>query len=687
MNTTNAWLRAGLCLWLCGASLAPAADPAREFHATSCEGAYVRHLQGICTNDRDAIYWSWTEELVKTDLDGRLLKRIPAADHHGDLCHVAGKLYVAVNLGKFNLPAGHADSWVFVYDADTLTELARHRVPEAVHGAGGIAHRDGKFIVIGGLPEGVNENYVYEYDEQFKFRQRHVLASGYTLMGIQTVAWAEGAWWFGCYGKPKILLRADADFKLTGKWEFDASLGVVGLPDGRILIGQNTQAKGAGHKGRVVVARADKEKGLIIDKPKAESVPKLSPGTREVFMPAPKAGVSVRAFAYYTQATGAEMTSMHLHQSRSDAFDVAFARRSTDHGKTWSEPETLPTFQKVAGGTLRFGYKPGFVDEATGRMLIFGGKSLLKTDHPLEAMSQNGLTYRLSKDGGRTFYHDGPVIQARGDFNEERPLPGVIRGRNATQIGDLGSVPIRIRTGEVLMPLQITVLGADGKLANPGGGYTYHDSAVLIGKWNAQETLDWTLSARVVGDPKLTTRGMLEPTLVEAPDGRILMVMRGSNDSSGKQPGRRWHAISSDQGRTWTEPKPWGYTGGELFFSPSSCSRLIQHSSGHLFWLGNISKTNPKANSPRYPLYAGRVDPQSLQLVKDSLLIIDDRQPDDAPWMTLSNFFVYEDRATRELVVHYAAVGRPHPLAKAGAAHDWTADALRTRVTVEAGSD
>jgi len=269
MNTTATWPRIRLCLtgWLLLATGALGAESGPGFRAAECAGAYPRHLQGICTNDRDAIYWSWTEALVKTDLQGRELKRIPAADHHGDLCFQADKVYVAVNLGKFNLPAGQADSWVFVYDADTLAELARHRVPELVHGAGGVAHHDGKFIVVGGLPEGVNENYLYEYDAQFQFRRRHVLASGHTDKGIQTAAWADGAWWFGCYGKPQVLLRADANFKLTGKWEFDASLGVVGLPGGRFLVGQNTLTKGVGYKGRVVVVRADTQKGLVPEKP------------------------------------------------------------------------------------------------------------------------------------------------------------------------------------------------------------------------------------------------------------------------------------------------------------------------------------------------------------------------------------------------------------------------------------
>ena len=77
---------------------------AADFHATTCEGIYPRHLQGICTNDKDAIYWCWTDFLVKTDTNGHVLQKVPVANHHGDLCFHAGSVYVATNLAKFNRP-------------------------------------------------------------------------------------------------------------------------------------------------------------------------------------------------------------------------------------------------------------------------------------------------------------------------------------------------------------------------------------------------------------------------------------------------------------------------------------------------------------------------------------------------------------------------------------------------------
>jgi hypothetical protein len=240
-----------------------AAPPSQKpFHAVQCEGAYPGHLQGICTNERDAIYWSFTKVLVKTDIDGRVLHQVEVASHHGDLCFHDGKIFVAVNLGQFNQPAGKADSWVYVYDANTLREHAKHKVPELVHGAGGIAVRDGRFFVVGGLPVGADDNSVYEYDASFAFQKRHALASGYTLMGIQTVAFAADHWWFGCYGNPRVLLKADKSFKLVGKWELDCSLGIVGLPAGQFLVARGSFEKGKGYTGRVEVAVPDDKQGL-----------------------------------------------------------------------------------------------------------------------------------------------------------------------------------------------------------------------------------------------------------------------------------------------------------------------------------------------------------------------------------------------------------------------------------------
>lgn len=230
----------------------------------ACEGAYKGHLQGICLDDENNIYWSWTDAIVRTDATGKITAKIAAPSHQGDLCYREGKIYVAVNLGKFNEPAGKADSWVYAFDARTLELIRKYPVPELVHGAGGVAYRNERFIVVGGLPPGSSENYLYEYDTDFNFQKRHVLQSGYTLMGIQTIAYAGGNWWLGCYGNPRELLRTDDNFNFTGKYTFDASLGIAPASEGLFLIGSNIRDD-KGHSGKATPAFTSLEKGLMFD--------------------------------------------------------------------------------------------------------------------------------------------------------------------------------------------------------------------------------------------------------------------------------------------------------------------------------------------------------------------------------------------------------------------------------------
>ena len=258
-----------LVFYLCSAvtiltSPLRAADEIPTFGNVTCDGNYQHHLQGVCTNERDSIYWSFTTELVKTDRSGRVQKKVDVTNHNGDLCFLDGKLYVAVNLGKFNDPKGNANSWVYVYNADTLDLIAKHETQEVFHGAGGIGVMDRRFFVVGGLPDGVEENYVYEYDRAFQFVRRHVIKSGWTRLGIQTATFHDGAWWFGCYGTPQILLRTDAKFRMLGRHELDCSLGIVGIAKGQLLVAKGPRTPAGRCLGSLHLARPDEKRGLLL---------------------------------------------------------------------------------------------------------------------------------------------------------------------------------------------------------------------------------------------------------------------------------------------------------------------------------------------------------------------------------------------------------------------------------------
>ena len=408
------------------------------------------------------------------------------------------------------------------------------------------------------------------------------------------------------------------------------------------------------------------------------SAAELGAVRREVFLPSPKPGVAVLAATYATRPAGDDLISIHQLMSRSDTVDIAFLRHSADGGRTWSAAVEIPTLEHRPGGKLRRALRGGVADPRTGRFVRFHIEGLLPTDDPLEGMRQWYVCYSVSTDGGRTWPVSGRVIQDGPEFLPEHPLPGVWIGKNCVMVGDLASVPIFLRDGTLLVPVIITPIGPGGTYHNPGGGYTYSDAAALRGRWREDGSLRWEMSELIKADPARSTRGMDEPTFAELSDGRVLAVLRGSNQTKSQLPAYRWASWSKDGGRTWTAPEPWTYEDGTNFFSPSSCSQLVPHSSGRLFWIGNIAPTNAEGNRPRYPLVIGEVDSRTGRLLRGTVRPVDDRGPGDGEMLSLSNFSAREDRATGEIVVN---LSRLFQRSKPGEMN-WTSDAYLYRVPV-----
>ena len=399
---------------------------------------------------------------------------------------------------------------------------------------------------------------------------------------------------------------------------------------------------------------------------------------RDVFLPTPQAGVSVIATSHYTRREGAELCGLHRHMSRSDTSDRVFVRYSPNHGRTWSEATERMTVEQRTGGVFRRTTAAMIVDPKSGALIEFGNEGLFSDDTPLGRLRYYFVRYAVSKDAGRTWVVEEPVIHRGAGFSAEHPLPGVWRGKNCAYLGDTTCTPLFLADGTLLQPIQVVPLGDDGKFFNPGGGYTYTHAAVLRGRWNPAGRLDWEMSSVVRGDPALSNRGMIEPTIAELTGGRLLMVLRGSNDRKPEVFAGKWAAFSEDSGQTWSEPRYWTFTDGERFHSPSACSQLLAHSSGRLFWLGNLTPANPNGNRPRYPFVIGEVDKATGLLRRESVTTIDDRGPGAGELLALSNFFAREDRETREIVLHMSRLGAKSTSKKA----DFTAAAFLYRIAV-----
>ncbi len=338
-------------------------------------------------------------------------------------------------------------------------------------------------------------------------------------------------------------------------------------------------------------------------------------------------------------------------------------RFSEDNGLTWSKYTYQPDFH----GGLPYGYRRNRItsvrDPLTGRIITIVNS--LDTpglnpgiNEPKLALSTYYLRYTVSNDAGKTWLFDDPIVQT-GNYTFQNPFEGINIGKNSIYLGDLGCIPIVTKKGKILVPAHTTLAGPDGELLNPGGGHTYTDVMVLTGTWTDGNKLSWKASQRVEGDPKRSTRGMIEPTLTELEDGRILMVMRGSNggklDPKDQLPSYKWYGISEDGGEKWSNPQPWCFEDGEPFFSPSSMSSLFKHSSGRCFWIGNMTKINCQNNLPRWPLVIAEVNTSNLKLIRSSPLTVDTQREEDLTKgrLDISHMTLIEDRETKEIILTY----------------------------------
>lgn len=353
--------------------------------------------------------------------------------------------------------------------------------------------------------------------------------------------------------------------------------------------------------------------------------------------------VSPSENAVYTHPRGLEM--------------MTASARSTDNGKSWTPFRPAPDFD----GKLRKGFRrsvyPAFVDPVED--VLFSVVLALDVPdldpnvvEPPIGENEYYLRYRVSIDGGKTYLFDDRIVQD-GAYSDRHPIDDVWLGKNGYYLGDVGCIPIRTREGKVIVPVQVPLLGTDGKLSLPGGGFTYQYTRMLIGEWSEGHKIRWNVSEKIVGDPDRTSRGLFEPTLAQFVDGRILCIMRGSNggkrDPDCKWPAGKWASTSSDGGHTWTPPRLWTYSDGSSLYSPSSMSQLLTLADGRVFWIGNVSEKNCCANDPRYPLAMGQVDPDTFGLIKASTLVIDTRGPDDTAGLNLSHWQAYEDRETGDI--------------------------------------
>lgn len=411
---------------------------------------------------------------------------------------------------------------------------------------------------------------------------------------------------------------------------------------------------------------------------------------REVYFPFPEEGVAVVVGTGCYTGKGFYREETLSYQSSSDWAHNHQMRVSEDGGGTWSKWRLRHReWPKQGGFTEKEAPLARCYDPVSGKMVQFvlqriligeGSEALAKSWTQEEPTYFDHNFWQLSEDEGRTWgelqqlrYEDGPPFDPNDWGNEEYLRTNRI-------YGSLNAVVTR--EGSIVYPAG----GIPLRITDRGKKETVASVRCFIAKWNAKRgTYRWEISNPIYVPHPISGRGLLEPSIAELSDGRLFLVMRGSNvvpipegwHGKVETPGRKWMSVSKDGGRTWTAVSELRYDTGEQFYSPSALAKMFRHSlTGKLYWFGNITPTLPQGNLPRYPLYIAEVEESIPALKKDTLTVIDDRDSKtDTEELQLSNFDLFENPETGDIELHMTRFGETY-------GNIWTANAYKYTITL-----
>ena len=231
------------------------------------------------------------------------------------------------------------------------------------------------------------------------------------------------------------------------------------------------------------------------------------------------------------------------------------AQESADGGRTWARHRVITN---TAEGDLNV-YSPNLIRAKDGGILLM----FMRQHRP------GSLTIHIwkSADEGASFQ---PLAEA---------APG-------SDLALCNATVKRLASGRLLLPASPP---APGKPAETGP----YAATVLF---SDDDGRTWTVSESRL---ELAKRGAMEPHVEQTATGRVLMVMRN-------QLGKLHVSDSTDEGTTWSEPRPIGLQ------SPESCPELVRRpGTDHLVMIWNNSY------DPAFRSHFGKRSPLTVAISRD----------------------------------------------------------------------
>ncbi len=376
---------------------------------------------------------------------------------------------------------------------------------------------------------------------------------------------------------------------------------------------------------------------------------------------------------------------LYENMGRANECDYAcesYYRTSTDKGETWTEWETVykdssegrhgavpgsPDGDELLGAG---GASPSLYDPKSGCYFGVGTSGYYLKGHNVGYFDM----WRKGEDNVRWHayyairYPDGREVKKMFEFEEGGADYDPAKYRDPAFLDKnrclAGSLRI-LDDGDLFFYLYPTVTlcckiaGVDVNSYFPSCPNLHQGLIVARAHWNeAKGDYEFTYSNVIMLSDLQSSRCVMEPHLTILPNGRWLLVVRGSNMTldvwntriSPAAPGFKWYTYSDDGGRTFAPLMPWHFDTREVVYSSASIHEFYRSKqNGKLYWIGNIvDPEKVDGNDPRFPLHICEVNEEYGYLIKDTLTVIDTVR-DDQTSVELSNFNLFDNPDTGKL--------------------------------------
>jgi len=326
---------------------------------------------------------------------------------------------------------------------------------------------------------------------------------------------------------------------------------------------------------------------------------------------------------------------------------IIYSRASSDNGKNWNIFDLYK--EDPFNYTGEHNYGQSFLYDFTNKILIASWLQFTYDPELLhkETYSDAGTYtytmrqfYKLSFDNGDSWHDPIQMIAYGSKFSELNWGPGLYYGKNGGNSDVSRGVEYN---GTVYVPFTVDL--------HDGNRY---QTIVVRGIWDTtQKDYKWYFGEYITLTREQSSQGACESQLLILDNGTFFIIIRAAGDNENKTfPTYKYIAYSNNNCESFSDPQILVYEDGSPLWSPSSYCSIIRSSVNKKYYLiTNVLDQPTYTSYPRDPLCIAEIIPEKGIVFKNTVQIIDSNKEPQVERRRYTNFGIYEDKLTKEIVL------------------------------------